>query len=100
MHPGVNFINMFMRNFFVRKTKKLLAFKNEFPHAFPYENSAGCAICKLHLAMQVATCKSQLALRKKALKKPHVKMLVNSTTEEVYTKCYDSFLTLKIGAII
>jgi hypothetical protein len=53
---------MFMRSFFVKKTKKLLIFENEFHHAFSYEICAGCAIRK-----------SQLAVFKKALKKQHIK---------------------------
>ncbi len=69
MHPGVNFINMFMRNFFVRKTKKLLVFENELHHAFLYENCVGFAICKSHLVVLVATRKSQLALHKKSFQK-------------------------------
>jgi hypothetical protein len=64
----------------------LLVFKNEFPHAFLYENRAGCAICKLHLVVLVATRKSQLALHKKALKKPRIKMLMKLIPEKVYTK--------------
>jgi hypothetical protein len=60
-------------NLFAWKTKKLLVFENKFHHAFLYKNCAGCAICKLHLAVLVAICKSQLTVHKKALKKLHVK---------------------------
>ncbi len=63
----------------MRKTKKLLVFENEFHHAFSYENSAGCAICKLHLAVLVAICKSQLAVRKKSFEKAVHKMFMKST---------------------
>ncbi len=48
---GVNFINMCTCGFFAGKTKNLLVFENEFHHAFSYENCAGCAIRKLHLAV-------------------------------------------------
>jgi hypothetical protein len=61
---------MFTRGFFMQKTKSCLFFENEFHHAFLYENCAGCAICKSHLAVLVAICKLQLAVRKKASKKP------------------------------
>jgi hypothetical protein len=43
----------------------LLAFENEFHHAFSYKKCAGCAIRKLHLAVLVAICKSELAVSKK-----------------------------------
>ena len=69
---------MFTRGFFTRKTKKLLVLGNDFHHAFLYENCAGCAICKLHLAVLVAIRKSQLVVHKKALKLPRVKMLMKS----------------------
>ncbi len=52
----------------MRMTKKLLVFENEFHHDFLYENCAGCAICKSHLAVLVAICKLQLAVRKKLQK--------------------------------
>jgi hypothetical protein len=58
---------MFMRSFFTRKTKKLLVFENEFHHAFLYENCAGCAICKSHLAVLVVIRKSQIAVPPKNL---------------------------------
>ncbi len=80
--PAVNFINMFMHGFFARKTKKLLVFENEFYHSFSYENCAGRAIRKSHLAVLVvlvAFHKLQLAVRKKALKKPCIKMLMKLT---------------------
>jgi hypothetical protein len=64
---------MFMHGFFHVKDKKLLVFKNEFHHAFSSKNCAGWAICKLHLAVLVVICKSQLSVRKKALKMPHIK---------------------------
>jgi hypothetical protein len=60
---------MFKRGFFTQKTKKLLVFENEFHHAFLYENCAGFAIYKSHLAVLVATWKLQLAVRKKSFKK-------------------------------
>jgi hypothetical protein len=47
-----------------------------------YKNCAGCAIRKLHLAVLVvlvAIYKSQLAVRKKASKKLHIKMLMKLT---------------------
>jgi hypothetical protein len=70
---------MFTRGFFMRKTKKLLVFENEFDHAFSYKNCAGCAIHKLHLAVLIAICNPQLAMRKKASKKLHRKMLMKLT---------------------
>jgi len=60
---------MFTRSFFTGKTKKLLVFENEFHLAFSYENCASCAIHKLHLAVLVVICKSQLALSKKSFEK-------------------------------
>jgi hypothetical protein len=80
--PGVNYISMFMCSFFTQKTKKLLVFENEFYHAFSCENCAGCAIHKSHLAVPVvqdAIHKSKLAVRKKALKKLRIKMLMKLT---------------------
>ncbi len=74
MKSGINFINMFMRSSFTWETKKLPVFENKFHHAFLYEHCAACAICKLHLAVLVAIGKSQLVVRKKALKKLWVKM--------------------------
>ncbi len=53
----------------MRKKKKLLVFENEFYHAFLYENCAGCAICESHLAVLVAICKLQLAVRKETFEK-------------------------------
>ena len=79
MKSGINFINMFMRSSFMWETKKLPVFENKFQHAFLYEHCAACAICKLHLAVLVAIHKMQLAVRKIASKKPHVKMLMKST---------------------
>ncbi len=55
-----------MRDFFTQKTKSCLFLENEFHHAFSYKNCAGCAIRKSHLAVLVAICKLQLAVRKKA----------------------------------
>jgi hypothetical protein len=46
---------------FHKKDKKLPVYEN----AFSCENCAGCAIRKLHLAVLVAFCKSQLAVQKK-----------------------------------
>jgi hypothetical protein len=66
----------------MRMTKKLLLFENEFQHAFLHENCAGCAIRNLHLALLVvvvAIRKLQLAVRKKASKKPSVKILMKLT---------------------
>jgi hypothetical protein len=60
---------MFMRGFFVRKTKKLLVFENKFPHALLYKNCTGCAIRESHIAVLVAICKSQLAMHKKSFEK-------------------------------
>jgi hypothetical protein len=77
--PAFNVINMFTCAFFVRKTKKLLVLENKFHHAFSYENCDCCAIHKLYLAVLVAIRKSQLAVHKKALKLPRVKMLMKST---------------------
>jgi hypothetical protein len=71
---------MFMLGFFMRKTKKLLVFKNKFHHAFSFKNCAGCAIRKSHLAVLVATRTLQLDVRKKALKKLCIKMLMKLTT--------------------
>jgi hypothetical protein len=73
LHTGINFINMFMNGFFVRKTKKLPVFENEFYRAFLYKNCVGCAIHKPHLAILVTICKLQLAVRKKASKKARCK---------------------------
>jgi hypothetical protein len=50
-----------------------------FVMVFSYENCARCAICKSHLAVLVVIHKSQLAVRKKASKKPNIKMLMNLT---------------------
>jgi hypothetical protein len=55
---------MLVTSFSKQKTKKLLVFENEFPHAFLYENCAGCAIHKSHLAVLVAIRKSLLFVRK------------------------------------
>jgi hypothetical protein len=52
-HPDVNFINMFTLGFFMQKTKKQLVFENEFHQAFLYDNCAGCAMHKSHLAVLV-----------------------------------------------
>ena len=54
-------------------------FENEFPNAFSYKNCAGCAIRKSHIAVLVAIRKSQLAVRKKSLKKLCIKILMKST---------------------
>jgi hypothetical protein len=79
--PGIIFINMFTRSFFTRKTKKLLVFENEFHHAFLYKNCAGRAIRNSHLAVPVAIRKSQIAVRKKASKNPHIKLLMKLTPD-------------------
>ncbi len=65
--------------FLLERQKKLLVFENKFHRAFSYKNCSGCAIRKLHLAVLVAICKLQLAVRKKALKKLRIKMLMKST---------------------
>ncbi len=80
--PGINFINMFTRGFFTSKTKMLLAFENEFHHAFSNKKCAGCAIRKLRLAVQVvlvAIHKSQLPVCKKVSKKQRIKMSMKLT---------------------
>jgi hypothetical protein len=72
--PGINFIKMFRRGFFTWKTKKLLVFEKEFLHTISCKNCADCAIYKLHLGVLVATCKSQISVRKKSCKKAtHIK---------------------------
>jgi hypothetical protein len=50
-----------------------------FTMIFLYENCAGCEIQKSHLAVLVAIHKLQLAVRKKALKKLRIKMLMKLT---------------------
>jgi hypothetical protein len=79
--PGIIFINIFTHSFFTQKTKKLLVFENEFHHAFSYKNFAGRAIRKSHLAVPVAIHKSQIAVRKKASKNPHIKLLMKLTPD-------------------
>jgi hypothetical protein len=51
------------------KDKKLLVFENKFHHAFLLENCDGCAVRKSHLAVLVASCKSQLPVYKKSFGK-------------------------------
>jgi hypothetical protein len=67
---------------FLHDRQKSCFFKIKFYHSFSYENCAGCAIRKSHLAVLVvlvAFHKLQLAVRKKALKKSRIKMLMKST---------------------
>ncbi len=66
----------------LERQKKLLVFENKFHRAFSYKNCSGCAIRKSHLAVLAvldAIRKSQLAVRKKALKKLRIKMSMKST---------------------
>ncbi len=60
---------MFTHGLFMRMTKKLLVFENKFHSAFLYENCADSDIRKLHLAVLVAICKSQLAVCRKSFEK-------------------------------
>ncbi len=76
---GVNFINMFTRTFLHERQKSCLFLKTNFTVLFSYKNCSSCAIHKLHLAVLVAICKSQLAVHKKALKKLCVKKLMKWT---------------------
>jgi hypothetical protein len=81
---GINFINLFMHGFFMRKAKNCLFFENNFHRAFSYKNCPGCAVHKLRLAVLVAICKLQSAVHKKALKKQHIKKLMKSTPGAVF----------------
>jgi hypothetical protein len=78
--PGINFINMLMRGFFMRKTKKLLVIKNEFHHTFCTKI---LLVCHFQGALSCPGCHSQVPISyaQKASKKPGLKMLMKSNPE-------------------